>query len=178
MDKFKFDITQTSKVMLYKVKVNAGKKWNISGNVEDKNFRLVAIKDNEKYIEVVINDGGMTLTTVRGYHYKICDKPKDGATVVFEGPINALLVQALLPKMTYVPQTLTAMADGETEWSDIETFGEIRKKRNPDKENPQDRHGYKVNAKVNNEIPFFPPSRAIKVAEPEAKKEKRGKFKR
>lgn len=178
MDRIKYDITQTTAVMLYKIKTNTGKKWIISGDVESSNFKLVAINDNEKFIEVNVSKGKMVLTTVRGYRYEISDKPKDGATVIFEGPINALLVQALLPKMTYVPQTLTAMADGETEWSDIETFGEIRKKRNPDKENPQDKHGYKVNAKVNNEIPFFPRSRAIKEVEIKEKKEKKGKFRR
>ena len=86
------------------------------------------------------------------------DKEGGGAEVSFQGPVNALLAQALMPRMTYVPGTLRAMSEDMPDYASIAEFMEIRAERNAGCPNPQDRHGWRVNMKFNNElVPWLPP---------------------
>lgn len=112
-------------------------------------------------------------TALSGFKYSITESPKGGSSVTFEGPANALLNQNLLPKMSYVPKTLKAkFIDGETgkdltDYLDIHSYGLLRAEKNKkandwgEKGNNQDKYGYNINAKFNNEIDFLPLSDRI-----------------
>lgn len=132
--------------------------------LEDRDFDSVAdVKKTDNGIDI--------LTAWSGFEYKIRDnQDKPGAVVEFNGPINGLLRQNLLPKMTYVPGTLEAKfidaQSGEdlTSYMGINQYGEIRKEKNKrnsrsDEEdfgNSQDYFGYNVNRAFNNELDFLP----------------------
>ncbi len=115
----------------------------------------------------------MVETALSGFKYSINENPKGGSSVTFEGPANALLNQNLLPKMTYVPKTLKAkFTDNETgkdltDYLDIHSYGILRAEKNKkanawgEKGNNQDKYGYNINAKFNNEIDFLPLSDKI-----------------
>ena len=122
-----------------------------------------------------IEKNSMTVeTALSGYKYSINEYPEGGSFVTFEGPVNALLNQNLLPKMSYVPQTLKAkFTDNETgkdltDYLDIHSYGILRAEKNKkanawgEKGNNQDKYGYNINAKFNNEIDFLPLNDKIK----------------
>lgn len=123
---------------------------------------------------LTIGKGKMSVETAfSGFKYSITENSDGGSSVTFEGPVNALLNQNLLPKMTYVPKTLSAkFVDNETgkdltEYMDIHSYGVLRAEKNKqadewgEKENTQDKYGYHINAKFNNEIDFLPKSDRI-----------------
>lgn len=123
--------------------------------------------------ELTVGKGKMSIETALGVKYNITEKPEGGSRVTFEGPVNALLDQDLLPKMTYVPYTLSAkFIDSEngkdlTDYMNMNSYGFLRAEKNKkadewgDKENPQDGYGYHINAKFNNEIDFLPQSNKV-----------------
>ncbi len=125
-------------------------------------------KKDEMYIE----------TAMGNYLYSIAEKKNGGSSVEFQGPVNALLRQNLLPSMTYVPGTLQGKfynkdsGEDYTGYMDMEAFGILRERKNQQiihegeigynvlswhdyKGNPQDNSGHWINAHFNNEIPFF-----------------------
>lgn len=173
---FKFEITQTINVLLYKIEKGAGKRWGIDGNVKDEKFKLFKLDEPEKYVDVEVDDNRLYFTTVNGYKYEVVDKVKDGAEVTFEGPVNALLAQSLLPRMTYVPNTLWGKYEDMELYVEIQDFMEIRELKHEGKPNPQDKFGWRINMKFNNElVPWFPKfwgDNAVKI------NKKKGKFSR
>lgn len=144
---FKFQITQTTKVLLYKIKMGDGKRWSVEGSEAEGRLVLHEIDRPENSIEVKTNTGVLQIKTVHGYEYVIADKEGDGAEVSFHGPVNALLTQSLLPRMTYVPETLSGMSSDMDDFVPIDEFMELREKRHAGRVNPQDKFGWRVNMK-------------------------------
>ena len=117
-------------------------------------------------------DGKLSIwTAIGGYKYEIIPRRGGGSCVEFSGPVNGLLAQNLLPEMTYVPHTLKGkFVDKETgrdltAYMDMQPYGEFRALKNEqvidgsweygEPGNLQDGYGYQINARFNNEIPFF-----------------------
>ena len=173
---FIFEITQTINVLLYKIEKGAGKRWGIEGDIKGKEFKLFKLGEPEKYVDVEVDDNKLYFTTVNGYKYEVVDKVKDGAEVTFEGPVNALLAQSLLPRMTYVPYTLWGKYEDMALYVEIQDFMEIRELKHEGKPNHQDKFGWRINMKFNNElVPYFPEfwgDNAVKI------NKKKGKFSR
>lgn len=167
---FKFRVKQTKEVMLYKIGVNSGKKWLVEGNVSDKEFYLCEVNMPENKVKVFSDEVSLKIQTANGYEYTITNKGKDGAEVVFAGPVNALLNQALVPRMTYVEGTLVGKSDDMSDFAPIGEFMKLRAERYGDKPNPQDRHGWRVNMNFNNELyPYLPEYRGNKTKVKEVK---------
>lgn len=175
---FKFQITQTTKVLLYKIKMGDGKRWSVEGSEVEGRLVLHEIDRPENSIEVKTNTGVLQIKTVHGYEYVIADKEGDGAEVSFHGPVNALLTQSLLPRMTYVPETLSGMSSDMDDFVPIDEFMELREKRHAGRVNPQDKFGWRVNMKFDNElVPWLPPFKAA-MRDKQVAKRKSGKFSR
>ena len=151
---FKYQITQSVQLLPYKIKVNNGKKWTIEEG--DSYILLKHIKDPTKVTCVVLSsENVLEIVISGGFRYIITNLPKDGAEVIFYGPVNALEAQALKPKVTYVPNTIVAKTEDMEDWVDIDEFMEDRAMRNADNQNPQDKNGWRVNMKFNNEfVPY------------------------
>lgn len=157
---FKFEITQTTKVILYKIEKGDGRHWNVV-NKDDRHLVLQDMKKPENQTLVDVYSGIVKITTAHGYVYTIVNKDGNRAEVDFHGPVNALLTQSLMPRLTYVPQTLRAMSSDMTGFVGIDEFMARRKDRHGDKPNPQDVHGWRVNMKFCNELaPWLPPFRS------------------
>lgn len=175
---FKFQITQTTKVLLYKIKMGDGKRWSVEGSEAEGRLVLHELDRPENSIEVKVTSGVLQIKTVHGYEYTITDKEGDGADVSFHGPVNALLSQSLLPRMTYVPETLSGMSSDMEDFVPIDEFMELREKRHAGRVNPQDKFGWRVNMKFDNELcPWLPPFKAT-MRDKQAAKRKSGKFSR
>ena len=173
---FRFEITQTTKVLLYKIKMGDGRRWLVEEKSDEGIILLYDQHDNVTKIRVLPDV--LHITTVRGFVYIVQDKEGDGAEVTFRGPVNALLTQSLLPRMTYVPQTLKGMTSDMPEYVPIAEFMQLREKRHNGNENPQDLHGWRVNMNFNNElVPWLPPFNGNMRAKPK-EKQRAGKFPR
>lgn len=178
---FHFEITQTTKVLLYKMKQLSCKKWNIDGDETSGHFELVDLNHEENKTLVMTGDGYLKFITVGGYEYVVQDKTTDGAEVSFAGPVNALLTQSLMPRMTYVPNTLEGMSEDMEDFMPIAEYMAVRAERNARNPNPQDKNGWRVNMKFNNELtPFLPEFYGDGRENPKKRKrrEKAGKFAR
>lgn len=178
MTTFCFEITQTRAVMLYKIIQGDGKRWKIAGDPSGTAFSLHDLKKPENFVTIKSIPGNLIIETINDFVYEITDKEGDGSNVCFHGPVNALLSQGLVPRMTYVPGTLIGKTDEMDEFVDIQEFMKLRAERYQllGTENPQDKHGWRVNANFNNEFsPWFPPANNLRVEKP---KKKSGKFKR
>lgn len=175
---FKFEITQTTKVLLYKMKMGHEHRWLVEGSTEDAEFKLREIRHPENSIIITSCPNLLTITTVNGFEYKISDKEGDGAKVFFHGPVNALLTQSLMPRMTYVPETLIGKTDEMEDFVSIQEFMELREQRHGENSNPQDEHGWRVNMKFNNELfPWLPKFKG-QMRDKSQKRKKSGKFNR
>lgn len=175
---FKFQITQTTNVLLYKIKMGDGRRWGVEGSAEEGRLILRQLDRSENNIEIKVDPGVLMITTVHGYEYTVTDREGDGADVSFHGPVNALLTQSLLPRMTYVPETLFGMSSDMDDFVPIDEFMELREKRHDGQVNPQDRFGWRVNMKFDNElVPWLPPFKAV-MRDKQADKRKSGKFAR
>lgn len=174
---FKFEITQTTTVVLYKINNGNGKRWTVEGCEADGHMVLREINYPENNVDVIITPGALKITTVRGYEYQITDLEGDGAEVVFHGPVNALLTQSLMPRLTYVPETLLATGSDMDCYVPIGEFMAHREKRHADRINPQDKFGWRVNMKFNNELVPWLPSFKAERRDKQAKR-KSGKFAR
>ncbi len=174
---FKFDITQTTSVLLYKIEQGDGRRWILGSGESDNVLFLHEIKrPKENFVHIEIGTGFLKFTTVHGFTYVVEDKEGDGAEVRFHGPVNALLTQSLLPRMTYVPETLVGMSGDMEDFVPIGEFMELREKRHNGEVNPQDKFGWRVNMKFNNElVPWLPPFNGAMREKP---KKKVGKFSR
>ncbi|MCM1324606.1 MAG: hypothetical protein NC218_10830 [Acetobacter sp.] len=173
---FKFEITQTTKVLLYKIKTGDGKRWNLNDDAGANILSLEEIGRPENAVTVRISPNVLHFTTVHGYVYVVEDKKGDGASVTFNGPVNALLTQSLMPRMTYVPETLVGMCSDMDDYAPIDVFMEKREARHNGRVNPQDKYGWRVNMKFNNElVPWLPPFNGAFRDKP---KKKSGKFAR
>lgn len=165
---FKFQITQTTKVLLYKIEQGNGKRWNLSYDNKKGEIYLQDVKatDLEVVTTISLQDNAMRIVCSRSnYEYIITDKAGDGANVVFTGPINALLMQSLMPRMNYVPKTLVGKTEEMEEYLPILEYMKDRAKHNSDAEklNPQDKHGYRVNSRFYNElVPYLPESHEVR----------------
>ena len=98
---FRFEITQTTKVLMYKIRMGDGKRWNIDGDEECGHITLMEPGRSVNNTLVLLGQGYMRIITAcSGYEYLIQDKEDgDGAEVTFSGPVNALLAQSLMPRM-------------------------------------------------------------------------------
>ena len=165
---FKFEIKQTVQVLLYKIKegakpkkkLNGNPRWVLDGTEDIGVMSLHAVDKPENSTLITITDNSMEITTPHGYEYSVENHPdKDGATVVFHGPVNALLQQELMPHMTYVRETLVAKNDYNSEYVSIGQFMQARAARRANNPHPQDQYGWKVNRYFNNELaPWLPDS--------------------
>lgn len=90
------------------------------------------------------------------FKYEVTNLPQGGAEVFFDGPLNALLRQNLLPKMTYISHTLEAKYDDMEDFLSIEEYCFLRKEKAEGKANDQDVYGFWVNKNFYNEIPCLP----------------------
>lgn len=118
----------------------------------------------------------LTITTAfSSFKYVITqNENNDGCVVEFSGPLNGLLRQALLPHMTYVPNTLegkfitleknevskyftyyTGKEFDLTPYMPMDLYCALRETKNKDNENYQDDYGWQINAVFNNEILCF-----------------------
>lgn len=175
---FKFEITQTTKVLLYKISKGNGKRWIVEYDANRQPAFLKEIDHPENVAAIKILPGALHFTTVRGYVYLVEDKKIDGACVTFCGPVNALLTQSLMPRMTYVQNTLVGMSSDMDDFVPIAEFMEKREERHKGEVNPQDKYGWRVNMKFNNElVPWLPPFTGEMRSKPK-KKERVGKFAR
>ncbi len=180
---FKFEITQTTKVLMYKIRMGDGKRWNVSEDKERGRVVLMEIGRPMNVTLVMIGDQRMQIfTACSRFEYLIQDKENgDGAEVSFCGPVNALLTQALMPRMTYVPGTLQGMSEDMPDYAPIAEFMRIRKERRAADPNPQDAYGWRVNMKFQNELaPYFPPFDRARRENPkkQRRRERSGKFPR
>ncbi len=180
---FRFEITQTTKVLMYKIRMGDGKRWNIDGDEECGHITLMEPGRSVNNTLVLLGQGYMRIITAcSGYEYLIQDKEDgDGAEVTFSGPVNALLAQSLMPRMRYVPGTLRGMSEYMPDYAPIGEFMRIREKRRAGDPNPQDAHGWRVNMKFNNElVPYFPPFEGEMRENPKKRRrrERTGKFAR
>ncbi len=154
---FKFEITQTTQVLLNKIQAGKGKRWTIKKGKDDQTILLEEIGKPENVATVRVVPNVLHITTVRGFVYIVEDKKSNGANVSFSGPVNALLAQSLMPHMTYVPQTLWGKTSDMFEYVPIQKFMELREKRHNGRVNPQDQRGWRINMKFNNELtPWLP----------------------
>ena len=94
-------------------------------------------------------------TAWSGFKYTF-EPAEDGSLVTFEGPLNALGRQNLLPSFTYVPGTLEGKYEDMSDFVGISAYCEERKLRHEGNKNPQDVYGAGVNRIFNNEIPGLP----------------------
>ena len=179
---FRFEITQNVKVLLYKIEKGDGRRWNVEKNKDVPNRLELTETDNpSNRTETTTGPGYMQIITAcSGYSYLIEDRKGGGAEVHFAGPVNGLLAQALMPRMTYVPHTLTARSEDMPDYVPIDEFMAIRAERNAAEPNPQDLHGWRVNMKFNNElVPYLPPFNGnMRESEREKRRKKTGKFAR
>lgn len=150
--------------------------WSVIKSFEEDGSTVYALNDPEfdSSAEVWVDKDKSTMiirTAWSGFSYFIREKENGGCVVTFDGPVNGLLRQNLLPQMTYVPGTLKGKfcdEDGDiTPYLDIALYGELRKQKNKivsddymeeTDYNPQDDYGHWVNMRFNNEIPFLPQS--------------------
>lgn len=115
-------------------------------------------------------------TAWSNFIYYIYNLPEGGAEVFFFGPLNAILNQNLLPKMTYVPKTIKVDKEQvkglkrnllglpEEKWISldvsafisIDEYSKFRNEENKKKTNPQDKYGARINSRFNNEINCLP----------------------
>lgn len=172
---FRFDITQTTHVLLYKIEQGEGRRWLLGSGDSDNTLFLHELKrPKENFVLIEIGTGVLKFTTVHGFIYVVTDKDGDGAEVSFHGPVNALLTQSLLPRMTYVPETLVGMSSDMEDYVPIAEFMKLREQRHNGEVNPQDKFGWRVNMKFNNELtPWLPPFKGEMREKP---KKKSGKF--
>lgn len=85
------------------------------------------------------------------YSYILTPNKKGGCDVEFDGPMGALFTQNLLPKMTYVPNTLKAKME-DTCWLSISDYFAFR--INNDMGLPTGAGAW-LNGSFNNEIPVI-----------------------
>jgi len=164
---FKFQISQTVKVLLYKIKMGHGKRWTLSGDPDQAEGILYLFHDDDprNITTIEFHPGEMEILTACSKHkYVIKDLPDSKALVTFYGPVNGLLAQSLMPRMTYLPETLVArsedMPDGQ--YVPIGEYMKRRQQRNAGNPNPQDAKGYRVNARFNNELaPYLPEAHGL-----------------
>lgn len=169
---FHFEIKETTTELIKQMKSKKKKRqWKYR---EDEDGFKMHLDDLDFYCSADISkiDGGLSIiTALSDYKYVIKDMIDGGADVTFYGPLNGLLTQNLLPKMTYVPHTLEGkFIDKEngqdlTEYMHINEYVEIRRLKNSNIKNnydgvelignPQDCYGVSINARFNNEIPVF-----------------------
>lgn len=142
--------------------------------IEDGKYELEDTDWCGCYASVRKEDEKLSITTATSsYQYEITPRAGGGSCVEFSGPVNGLLAQNLLPKMTYEPYTLWGkFVDKETgkdltDYMDMQLYGELRAQKNRQiiegsylygytkPGNEQDRYGFQVNERFNNEIPFF-----------------------
>lgn len=171
---FKFQITQTTNVLLYKIEQGVNKRWGVEGSLNDSEFKLFDLEDPEKFVNVQSSSNGVLFfETVSGYLYEVVDGETEGAVVTFAGPVNALLAQSLMPRMTYFSGTLKAKYDDMEDYVGIQEFMSIREERHNGKPNPQDRYGWRVNMKFDNEFrPWLPKFWGMKSKKPQKKSKK------
>lgn len=175
---FKFEITQTTKVLLYKMLKGDGRRWDVEYDANGKPMFLREIDKPENFVTVKVLTDALHFTTVHGYVYLVEDKKSDGAIVSFNGPVNALLTQSLMPRMTYVRETLVGMSSDMCDYVPIAEFMAKREERHNGEVNPQDKHGWRVNMKFDNElVPWFPAFNGEMRSKPK-KKQRVGKFSR
>ena len=163
---FRFQITQTVEVLLYKIEQGDGKRWIVEDTRTAKKKGTIILRDVDRpdnYATISVNEDVMTIrTSYNAYEYRIMNLLMDGAQVYFAGPVNALLAQSLMPRLRYVPQTLVARTSEMPEYVSIVEFMEDRARRNANNPNPQDRKGYKVNARFCNELaPYLPEAHGL-----------------
>ena len=179
---FKFQIKQTVNVLLYKIQNGDGKKWNVE-KAEDGTLTLREMRESDNETKISVHDGVMEITTVHDHHYTIHDRQGDGASVEFHGPVNALLTQYLMPRMTYVPGTLFGTNSCMEGYLPIAEFLKLRAGLHGNKQNPQDKFGWRVNRAFNNELaPWLAPCREIerqeRIGSKKSRKKAAGKFSR
>ncbi len=153
----------------YNEYLNYEKRWNLEK--KDGSLLLIDTEWNNCYATVTPTSKGLHIETATGhYQYNITQNKQGGCTVEFNGPVNGLLNQQLLPDMTYIHHTLEGkFIDKEgndiTSYAPISIYGELRKQKNqqPNKfdeiNNPQDGFGFNINRHFNNEITFLPLSK-------------------
>lgn len=178
---FKFEVKENVKDIIHNIKEGAQqktysyighdgsyneyseKRWDLK-RTEDGDMYLIDPNWNNSYATVKSTLKGIEIETATGhYTYSITQNENQGCTVEFNGPVNGLLNQNLLPKMTYVPKTLEGKFVSKngadlTPYNSIDTYGLLRDIKNGKQGNIQDDYGFNINRNFNNEIPFLPSS--------------------
>lgn len=175
---FKFEISQTTKVLLYKISKGDGKRWDVEYDANGKPAFLRETGHPENFVAVKVFPNVIHFTTVRVYVYLVEDKKGDGANVTFHGPVNALLTQSLMPRMTYIRKTLVGMCSDMSDYVPIAEFMAKREERHNGEPNPQDKHGWRVNMKFDNELVPWLPAFEGEMRSKRQKKQRTGKFAR
>lgn len=148
---FNFEIEETIEDLIKDIKMC--EEWAYSEQnglmfIEDENF--------SSYATAWMEGEKLCISTAwSGFKYTF-EPTEDGSKVIFEGPLNALGRQNLLPDLTYVPGTLVAKYEDMDDYVDMKSYCDERKLRHGGERNPQDRYGAGVNFWFNNEIPGLP----------------------
>ena len=139
--------------------------WNfvvVYENLDDGKYILEDPDFNSEATVDLVEGGEMRITTAwSGYEYTIIQKKEGGCMVYFDGPLNGLLKQQLLPTMTYEPYTLKGKfvsSKGEelTPYMEINDYCQLREQKNKSEKNEQDYYsdGW-INRVFNNELHLF-----------------------
>ena len=152
------------------------KKWIKTGYGKPAFLRETGHPEN--FVAVKVFPNVIHFTTVRGYVYLVEDKKGDGANVTFHGPVNALLTQSLMPRMTYIRKTLVGMCSDMSDYVSIAEFMAKREERHNGEPNPQDKHGWRVNMKFDNELVPWLPAFEGEMRSKRQKKQRTGRFAR
>lgn len=178
---FQFRISQSIDELLENMEKRDGKDWKLifrepcSLQLMDPDYNSFAniwlgrnICKVNKSGEILFGKIMIIKTAWSGFEYDIRTYPDEqGSEVRFYGPLNGLLTQLLLPRMSYVPHTLMGKYENMAEFVSIDKYCQIREERHAGQINKQDSYGGWVNLAFNNEIPSLPAWVDKKNEEPE-----------
>ena len=112
---------------------------------ESKGYILTFVKENDKFV---------ITTSKNDFRYTIFKGEKGKTTVEFEGPVNALWQQYLLPKINYAKGSLQGKYEEDDTYLSIDAYMQRRNETIGDN-NQQDKLGWKINDIFKNDIPFL-----------------------
>lgn len=150
---FKFHIQESVQDILDEIKENENAKWFafLDDKLEDRYILSDKLSEWRGSVDVITPET-LRVNCVNGrFFYFVTDNGDGTSSVEFNGCINALLQQEIIPTLTYIPGTLRAMYEGMYSFVSIEEYCEIRRLRNGDERG----WGELLNKKFNNEIPCF-----------------------
>lgn len=149
---FKFQIEGTLEQFEHKLRT-----YHKDTVTSDKRPNRITLHDhvsNSTLVFVKEVDNFVITTSNNSYRYEIFKGENGKTTVKFDGPVNALWQQNLLPKIKYRKGTLVGKYEEEEKYLSIAAYMERRQETIGDA-NQQDQYGWKVNEIFKNDIPYL-----------------------